>query len=107
MLCRCCAVLSGISLRVRFGLKTRGDRMSQRTITIEVAPETAELLRAKATERHLSLDEYLYALATGAEPTSEARPAMSPQERARRWDDWTTHHAVWTPTPVDDSRENI
>ena len=81
--------------------------MSQRMITIEVAPETAELLRAKATERHLSLDEYLHALATGAEPTSGARPAMSPQERARRWDDWTTHHAVRTPIPADDSRESI
>jgi hypothetical protein len=80
--------------------------MSQRTITIEVALETAELLRAKASEQHLSLDEYLHALATGA-AASEAKPAMSPQERARRWDDWTTNHAVRTPTPVDDSRESI
>jgi len=81
--------------------------MSQRMITIEVAPETAELLRAKATARHLSLDEYLRALAIGAEQASEAKPTMSPQERAERWDEWTTRHAVRTPTPVDDSRESI
>ena len=81
--------------------------MSQRTITIEVASETAELLRAKATERHLSLDEYLHALATGKEAVSEAKPAMSPHERSRRWDEWTTHHAVRTSTLVDDTRESI
>jgi hypothetical protein len=81
--------------------------MSQRMITIEVAPETAELLRAKATARHLSLDEYLHALVTNEEAAGETKPALSPQERARRWDEWTTRHAVRTPTPVDDSRESI
>ena len=85
----------------------RGDRMTQRMVTIEVAPETAELLRANATARHLSLDEYLHALATGVEPASGAKPTMSPQERARRWDEWTTRDAVRTPAPVDDSRESI
>jgi hypothetical protein len=81
--------------------------MSQRMITIEVAPETAELLRARAMARHLSLDQYLRMLATNGEGASPTRPAMTPQERARRWDEWTTHHAVRTQTPVDDSRESI
>jgi hypothetical protein len=84
-----------------------GDVMSQHMITIEVAPETSELLRAKATARHLSLDQYLQALVIGEEAASEARSTMTPQERARRWDEWTTRHAVRTHTPVDDSRESI
>ena len=80
--------------------------MNQRMITIEVAPETAEMLRAKATARHLTLDQYLFALA-GEEATPAAKAAMTPRERAKRWDDWTTHHAVRTQTPADDSRESI
>ena len=81
--------------------------MAQRTTRIEVAEETAELLAAKARAQHLSLDEYLRTLATNGGTASEVRCAMSPQERARRWDEWTTRHAVRTPTPVDDSRESI
>ena len=75
--------------------------------TIELASETAELLRAKATARHLTLDQYLRALATDEGTAIVARLGMTAQERARRWDEWTTRHAVRTPTPVDDSRENI
>ena len=76
-------------------------------ITIELASETAELLRAKATARHLTLDQYLRAVATDGEAAIVAQLGMTAQERARRWDEWTTRHAVRTPTPVDDSRESI
>jgi hypothetical protein len=81
--------------------------MSHRMITIEVAPETAELLRAKATERRLSLDQYLHAVATGEAVSPGASPPITPHERARRWDEWTTRHAVRTQGTVDDSRESI
>jgi hypothetical protein len=92
--------------RVKIGLE-RGDVMTQRMTTIEVTPETAELLGAKATARNLSLDQYLHALASSEDSSSEAKPGLTPQERARRWDEWTTHHAIRTGTPVDDSRESI
>jgi len=81
--------------------------MSQRMITIEVAPETAELLRTRAAARHLSLDQYLRVLAIGGGQASIGRSHMTPDERAKRWDEWTTRHAVRTQTPVDDSRESI
>jgi hypothetical protein len=81
--------------------------MSARTVTIEVAQETAELLIAKATARRLSLNQYLHTVATGGESAYEASPALSPLERAQRWDEWTTRHSVRAQSPADDSRDSI
>lgn len=79
--------------------------MNERMTTIEVPSEIAELLKARAAARHLPLDEYLRSL-TGA-GVAEAQAELTPPERAKRWDEWTSHHSVRTPTPVDDSRESI
>lgn len=81
--------------------------VSKRTITIELLSETAELLRAKAAERHLSLNEYLSVLAQAEDHEMEGTARISPQERAKRWDDWTARHSVWTQSTVDDSRDSV
>ncbi len=80
--------------------------MSGQMTTIEVAPKTAELLKAKAAARQLSLDEYLQFLAA-QEATTEPEAELAPEQRARRWEEWVIHNSVRMPFHVDDSRESI
>ena len=94
--------------------------MSVGTVSIQVSPQAAKVLRqleARAELQQMPFDVYLQTLAedkvSAAPPvelSSSALPPMAnltPQEKARLWMEWTTKLAVRVPHPVDDSRESI
>ncbi|HXG64373.1 MAG TPA: hypothetical protein VNO70_04650 [Blastocatellia bacterium] len=76
---------------------------------IEVQQETAERLAAQAQARGLSVDVYLRTLLDSALATSEPRTVMTPQEKARRWQEWVNSLRTDTPILSDEaiSRESI
>ncbi len=73
------------------------------TTTIEVSTETAQLLQAQAAAKRLPLDDYLRSLAERETP--EPMAEMTPQERARQWEQWVASQAANTPVIPDDRRE--
>jgi hypothetical protein len=80
--------------------------MSLPTDTIAVTKETAELLRAKATAHHLSLDAYLRALVetdVGPEPA----PQATLEEFDRDMDALTARLEGLSVLPRDFSRADI
>ncbi len=82
--------------------------MSLGTVTIQVSPQTAEVLRQLETQakaRQVPLDVYLHSLAE--RKNGAAHAMLSPQDKARQWQEWAASHDPNTPVILDDNREAI
>lgn len=70
----------------------------------QIKPETVELLATAVQASGLSVDEYMRSLL--GEPV-EPKEEVSPQEKARRWEEFVEKHSVSVNHFVDDSRESV
>jgi len=87
----------------------KGSTNCQMPTMLEVEPEVASKIQARARERGVSVDVYLRELIDQKGTQSERSNGLSPQERARLLRDWASGHSRNTPLLSDDaiSRENI
>jgi len=76
---------------------------------LEVEPEVALKIQARARKRGVSVDVYLRELIDQKGTKSERTIGLSSQERARLLRDWASGHSSNTPLLSDDaiSRDNI
>jgi len=76
---------------------------------LEVEPEVASKILARARERGVSADVYLRELIDQEGSESETTDGLSSQERARLLREWASSHSTNTPLLSDDgiSRESI
>ncbi len=84
--------------------------MSLGTVTIQVSPQTAEVLRQLETQakaRAVPLDIYLHALAEENNNGVQQRVELTPEEKVRLLNEWVNRNAVHVNHFVDDSRESI
>jgi hypothetical protein len=75
---------------------------------LEVEPEVASKIQARARERGISVDAYLRELIDEKGTESEGGNGLSSQERVRTLRDWASGHCADTPLLYDEavSREN-
>ncbi len=75
---------------------------------LEVEPEVASKIQARARERGVSVDVYLRELIDQKGTESERSNGLSSQERVRMLREWASGHSANTPLLSDDavSREN-
>ena len=84
--------------------------MSLGTVTIQVSPQTAEVLRQLETQakaREVPLDIYLHTLAEENNNGVQQRVELTPEEKVRLLNEWVNRNAVHVSHFVDDSRESI
>ena len=76
---------------------------------LEVEPELASKIQARARERGVSVDVYLRELIDAKGNDSESGNSLNSQERVRLLREWATGHSTNTPLLSDHeiSRENI
>ena len=76
---------------------------------LEVEPEVASKIQARARERGVSVDVYLRELIEQKGTASERSDGLSSQERVRLLREWASGHSTSTPLLSDDaiSRESI
>jgi hypothetical protein len=76
---------------------------------LEVEPELASKIQARATARGVSVDVYLRGLIDEKGTESERSHGLSSQERVRLLREWASGHSTNTPLLSDDaiSRESI
>ena len=76
---------------------------------LEVEPEVASKIHARARERGVSVDVYLRELIDQKSTEPERSNGLSSQERVRMLREWASGHTVNTPLLSDDaiSRESI
>ena len=76
---------------------------------LEVEPELASKIQARARARGVSVDLYLRELIDEKETESERSNGLSSQERVRLLREWASGHSSNTPLLSDDaiSRERI
>jgi hypothetical protein len=76
---------------------------------LEVEPEVASKIQARARERGISVDVYLRELIDQKETESETSNGLSSQERVRLLREWASGHSTNTPLLSHDaiSRDNI
>jgi hypothetical protein len=76
---------------------------------LEVEPELASKIQARARERGVSVDVYLRELIDEKETESEGSNGLSSQERVALLRQWASGHSSNTPLLSDDaiSRERI
>ena len=76
---------------------------------LQVKPETASRIQARARERGVSVDVYLRELIEQKGTASERSDGLSSQERVRLLREWASGHSTSTPLLSDDaiSRESI
>jgi len=76
---------------------------------LEVDPEVALKIQARARERGVSVDVYLRELIDQKGTESEKSNGLSSQERVRLLREWASGHSTNTPLLSDDeiSRESI
>jgi len=76
---------------------------------LEVAPELASKIQARARERGVSVDVYLRELIDEKRTESERRNGLSSQERVALLRQWASGHSSNTPLLSNDaiSRDNI
>jgi hypothetical protein len=76
--------------------------------TIQIDATTAAKLRARAEAQGLTVDELIRTLAgdtNGAKKTTLSE--MTPEQRARAFEEWASSHDPKTPVILDDSRDVI
>ncbi len=66
-------------------------------IVLEVAPDVASKITARAEARGVSVDEYLRILIEEKEPQAGTQPDLSPQEKVRLLREWAASHSRDTP----------
>lgn len=86
--------------------------MEPQTVTIEVAPQTAAILQAKADAKGVSLDELLLSTFEAPNGKQEERAfyeTATPEEWVREFTEWAESHGPNTPglTREDVSRERM
>jgi hypothetical protein len=76
---------------------------------LEVEPELASKIQARARERGVSVDVYLRELIEQKGTASERSNGLSSQERVRLLREWASVHSTNSPLLSDDaiSRKNI
>jgi hypothetical protein len=76
---------------------------------LEVEPELASSIQARARERGVSVDVYLLELIEQKAPQSKTMNRLNPQERVRLLREWASGHGNNTPLLSDDAirRERI
>jgi hypothetical protein len=76
---------------------------------LEVEPEVASKIQARARERGVSVDVYLRKLIDEKRTESERSSGLSSQERVRLLREWASSHSTNTPVLSDESisREDI
>jgi hypothetical protein len=76
---------------------------------LEVEPELASKIEARARKRGVSVDVYLRELIDQKETESEGRNGLSSQERVRLLREWASSHSTNTPLLSEDaiSRDSI
>ena len=80
------------------------------TVTLELKPEVEARLIVQAAAQNVSVEEYIQSLLESlALSTNELTyGTMSPEERAKAWDEWLDENeSVTGPAFLDDSRESI
>ncbi len=76
---------------------------------LEVEPEVASKIQARARERGVSVNVYLRELIDQKGTESEGSNGLGSQERVRLLREWASVHSTNNPLPSDDaiSRKNI
>ena len=76
---------------------------------LEVEPDVASKIETQARARGVSVDAYLRTLLEESEAQAASRPALSPEEKARRWRELAASRDPNTPLLSDEaiSRESI
>jgi hypothetical protein len=76
---------------------------------LEIEPEVASKIQARARERGVSVDVYLRELIDEKGTESERSDGLSSQERVRLLREWASGHSSKTPLLSDDaiSRESV
>jgi hypothetical protein len=76
---------------------------------LEVEPEVASKIKARARERGVSVDVYLRELIDQKEAESNTSNGLSSQEQVRLLREWASSHSTNTPVLSDEaiSREDI
>ena len=84
-------------------------RDSSMQTMLEVEPKVASKIQARARERGVSVDVYLWELIDQKGTESEESNGLSSQERVRRLQKWASGHNTNTPLLSDNaiSRESI
>lgn len=81
------------------------------TFTLELKPEVEARVMTQAAQHNLSIEKYLQMLvetATATRESSTPDTAVTPEERARAWEDFiNAHEHIDAPPVLDDSRESI
>lgn len=86
--------------------------MNPTTVTIQIAPQTAALLEARAAAQGVSLDDLLRAVFEGSASAQEERPfyeTATTEEWLKEFNEWVASHDPNGPglTLDDVSRESI
>ena len=79
------------------------------TVTLELKPEIEEELVARARAEGLSTEEFVNRELEKLVASASAESKLTPEERARLWEEWLESHSVGGP-PLSDyavSRESI
>ncbi len=84
------------------------------TITLELKPETEARAIEQAAAHGLPVEDFLASVIEGSlnggeggVATERSYDTMTPEERARAWEEWAASHDPNTPVIFDDSREAI
>ena len=78
-------------------------------MTVTLKPDLEEELTARAQAEGLSTEEFVNRELEKLVATTEPAPKLTPEERARLWEEWIESHSVGGP-PLSDyavSRESI
>jgi hypothetical protein len=70
---------------------------------LEVEPEVASKIQARARERGVSVDVYLRELSDQKGTESERSNGLSSQERVRMLREWASSHSTNTPLLADEA----
>lgn len=83
-------------------------------VTLELKPETEARAVEQAKARGISVQDFLASViegklngGEGSLATERSDDTMTPEERARAWEEWAASHDPHTPVILDDSREVI
>jgi hypothetical protein len=79
------------------------------TVTLELKPEIEQELTARAQAEGLSTEEFVNRELEKLVASASAKSKLTPEERARLWEEWLESHSVGGP-PLSDyavSHESI
>lgn len=80
------------------------------TVTLQLKPEIEAHVAAQAATHGMTVEAYIESVleSLAATPDAPTFDTMTPEERARVWDEWVnSDDSVKSPAFLDDSRESI